>query len=116
MKAADAAATPFPTYDVARDDVGRSEADWRSRMNHARAMVADGEARVSALDTKAKQLENDFYAQSDGYRRDGVIKPAWDQARDDLAKARAALDEARKSIDDLQEEARRSNTPPGWLR
>ncbi len=110
------APTPFPTYDVPRDDNGRSEADWRARMNHARALVADGERRVADLDTKAKQLENDFYAQSDGFRRDGVIKPAWDQARDDLAKARIELDAARKSLDDLQEEARRSNTPPGWLR
>ncbi len=108
--------TPAPTYDVPRDDQGRSEADWRRIMNHARAVVADGENRVRDLDTKSKQLENDFYAQSDGYRRDGVIKPAWDKARDDLAAARASLDAARKALDDLSEDARRSNTPPGWLR
>lgn len=110
------APTPFPTYDVPRDDNGRSEAEWRARVAHARALVVDAEKRVSALDTKAKQLENDFYAQSDGFRRDGVIKPAWDQARDDLAKARLELDAARKAIEDLEEEARRANAPPGWLR
>jgi hypothetical protein len=111
-----AAPTPAPTYDVPRDDKGRSEAEWRGIMNHARALVLDGEQRVKDLDMRAKQLENDFYAQSDGYRRDGVIKPAWDKARDDLAKARADLDTARKSLDDLSEEARRSGAPPGWLR
>ncbi len=108
--------TPAPTYDVPRDDLGRSEADWRRIMNHARALVVDGEKRVSELDMKSKQLENDFYAQSDGFRRDGVIKPAWDKARDDLAAARASLEAARKNVDDLSEDARRSNTPPGWLR
>jgi len=108
--------TPAPTYDVPRDDKGRSEAEWRGIMNHAHALVVDGEQRVKDLDMKSKQLENDFYAQSDGYRRDGVIKPAWDKARDDLAKARTDLDAARKSLDDLSEEARRSGTPPGWLR
>lgn len=110
------APTPAPTFDVPRDDRGRSEAEWRGIVNHARALVIDAEKRVKDLDTKSKQLENDFYAQSDGYRRDGVIKPAWDKTRDDLAKARVDLDAARKSLDDLTEDARRSNAPPGWLR
>lgn len=110
------AATPVPTYDVPRDDQGRSEAQWKSTMDHARALVLDGERRVRELETKSKQLENDFYAQSDGFRRDGVIKPAWDKSREDLAQARAALDAARKALEDLSEDARRSNTPPGWLR
>jgi predicted nucleic acid-binding Zn-ribbon protein len=85
-------------------------------MKHANAIVLDAEQRVKDLDTKSRQLENDFYAQSDGYRRDGVIKPAWDKARDDLAKARSDIDTARKSLEDLAEEARRSGAPPGWLR
>lgn len=110
------APTPAPTYDVPRDDKGRSEADWRGIENHAHARVTDAERRVNDLETKSKQLENDFYAQSDGFHRDGVIKPAWDKARDDLAKARADLDAARQVLDDLAEDARRSNTPPGWLR
>lgn len=108
--------TPAPTYDVPRDDQGRSEAQWKGIMNHARSLVLDAENRVRELETKSKQLENDFYAQSDGFRRDGVIKPAWDKARDDLAQARVALDGSRKALDDLAEDARRSNTPPGWLR
>ncbi|MGA7992412.1 MAG: hypothetical protein WCC53_13320 [Thermoanaerobaculia bacterium] len=108
--------TPAPTYDVPRDDKGRSESDWRAIVGRTRAAVLDGEARVRDLDTKAKQLENDFYAQSDGFRRDGVIKPAWDKTRDDLARARADLEAARKALDDLAEEARRTNAPPGWLR
>jgi hypothetical protein len=110
------APTPAPTYDVARDDQGRSEAEWRQIMNHAHALVVDAEQRVKDYDMRAKQLENDFYAQSDGFRRDGVIKPAWDKARDDLAQARADLEASRKSLDDLSEEARRANVPPGWLR
>ncbi|MBK9064096.1 MAG: hypothetical protein IPL89_13015 [Acidobacteria bacterium] len=108
--------TPAPTYDVPRDDQGRSEAQWKATMDHARSLVQDGERRVRELETKSKQLENDFYAQSDGYRRDGVIKPAWDKSRDELAKARVDLDAARKSLEDLSDEARRSNASPGWLR
>ncbi len=85
-------------------------------MERAKASVANGELRVRELETKSKQLENDFYAMSDGNRRDAVVKPAWDKAREDLAKARQELEDARKAFDDLSEDARKSNAPPGWLR
>ncbi|HEX7615514.1 MAG TPA: hypothetical protein VF554_09570 [Thermoanaerobaculia bacterium] len=113
------AASPTPTPgapDVTRDDKGRSEADWRSLVGHQRALVTDGEARVRDLETRTKQLENDFYAMSDGNRRDAVVKPAWDRAREELTKARLELEDARRAFDDLSEDARKSNAPPGWLR
>ncbi len=118
-KAARGAASPTPTPgapDVARDDKGRSEADWRTLVAHQKALVTDGEARVRDLETKTKQLENDFYAMSDGNRRDAVVKPAWDRSREDLTKARQELEDARRVLDDLSEDARKSNAPPGWLR
>jgi hypothetical protein len=102
--------------DVARDDKGRSEDDWKALMVQKKALVSNGEARVRELETKSKQLENDFYAMSDGNRRDAVVKPAWDRAREDLTKARQELEDARRAVDDLHEDARKSNTPPGWLR
>jgi len=116
-KAARGAPTPTPGAPVeSRDDKGRSEADWKALVGSQRARVTDGEARVRDLETRTKQLENDFYAMSDGNRRDAVVKPAWDRAREDLTKARQELEDARRAVDDLQEDARKSNTPPGWLR
>ena len=114
-QASSAIPSPSAPY-VARDDKGRSEDDWKSLVDRSKATVAYGELRVRELETKAKQLENDFYAMSDGNRRDAVVKPAWDNAREDLAKARQELEDARKAFDDLSEEARKSNAPPGWLR
>ena len=109
--------SPAPNEpDVPRDDKGRSEDDWRALVSRSNALVVEGQARVRELETKSKQLENDFYAMSDGNRRDAVVKPAWDQARDDLAKARLELESARKAFEDLAEDARKSNAPPGWLR
>ena len=110
-----AVSSPSAPY-VARDDKGRSEDDWRKLVDRSKAAVDNGELRVRELETRAKQLENDFYAMSDGNRRDAVVKPAWDKAREDLAKARQELEDARKAFDDLSEEARKSNAPPGWLR
>jgi hypothetical protein len=111
-----AAAASTSTPYVARDDKGRSEEDWRNLVDRSKAAVQNGELRTRDLETKSKQLENDFYAMSDGNRRDAVVKPAWDKAREDLAKARQELEDARKALDDLSEEARKSNAPPGWLR
>jgi hypothetical protein len=113
--AAGGAPTPASPYE-AKDDKGRTESDWRGLVSQKTALVATEEARVRDLETKSRQLENDFYAMSDGNRRDAVVKPAWDKARDDLAKARQSLEDARKAVDDLAEEARKSNAPPGWLR
>jgi hypothetical protein len=114
-EASTAVPSPSAPY-VARDDKGRSEDDWRKLVDRSKAAVQIGESHVRELETKAKQLENDFYAMSDGNRRDAVVKPAWDKAREDLAKARQELEDARKAFDDLAEDARKSNAPPGWLR
>jgi len=99
-----------------RDQKGRTEADWRRMAAEVRAIQAAAEARVKTLDTEVRRLENDFYAWSDGNYRDRVIRPAWDQARDDLAKTRQDLDAARARMAELEEDARRSSAPPGWLR
>ncbi len=107
--------TPVPIPEW-RDLKGRTEADWRRMVSEARTNQTAAEIRVKTLEAEVKRLENDFYAWSDGNYRERVIKPAWDQARDDLAKARQELDEARARMSDLEEEARRSNAPPGWLR
>lgn len=93
-----------------------SEGQWRSRANQARERVAAAQDEVKRLELENKRLENDFYAWSDGNYRDRVIKPAWDQAREDLKKARAELDAAQNAQADLEEEARKAGVPAGWLR
>ncbi|HUM01192.1 MAG TPA: hypothetical protein VL084_02835 [Thermoanaerobaculia bacterium] len=99
-----------------RDLKGRTEADWRQLIAGVRDRVAAAEGRVKALESDAKRYENDFYAWSDGNYRDRVIRPAWDQARTDLANARNELESARAQLADLEEDARKSSAPPGWLR
>ncbi|HEV8268862.1 MAG TPA: hypothetical protein VGR00_11525 [Thermoanaerobaculia bacterium] len=99
-----------------RDDKGRSEADWRALAKSARDRIAKSESEVKRLDDEVHRLETDFYAWSDGNYRDRVIKPSWEQAKDDLKKARLEIDSAKATLADLEEEARKSNTPPGWLR
>jgi hypothetical protein len=99
-----------------RDAKGRTEADWKQIMAGVRERIAAADSRVKSLEADARKYENDFYAWSDGNYRERVIRPAWDQAREELGKARKELDAARTQLSDLEEDARKSGTPPGWLR
>ncbi len=99
-----------------RDLKGRTEEDWRQILAKNRSDQEKAEADVKRLEVEVKRLENDFYAWSDGNYRERVIRPSWDQAREDLKKARAELDAAAAARSDLEEDARKSGTPPGWLR
>lgn len=99
-----------------RDASGRTESDWRKRALIARERIERADAGLSEARENAKRLENDFYAWSDGNYRERVIRPAWDQAKEKLQLLEAEAEAARTGLADLEEEARKSGTPPGWLR
>ncbi len=112
-------ATPGPTPQAMpeyRDASGKTEADWRARANEARTRVERAEADVQAGREEVRRLENDFYAWSDGNYRERVIRPAWDQAKEKLERLELEAEAARTDLAGLEEEARKSGTPPGWLR
>lgn len=107
---------PLPTVGAVTDLQGRTEKDWRERVSGLRTKAAAAEAEVKRLEEETRRLENDFFAWSDGNYRDGVIKPAWDKAKGELRTARENLDGVNQELADLDEEARKSGAPPGWLR
>jgi hypothetical protein len=89
---------------------------WRNEARRARERVTELRADIIRLENQTRKLEADFYSWDDGAYRDGVIKPAWDKAREDLATARRELPLAERALDDLPERARRAGALPGWLR
>ncbi len=113
------------------------EAGWRSLAEQARARVARLEAEVRDLDARAtnaafgstseeclqparirdkadeKAIEDCLKRrQNDPLRQ----RAAHGQALASVARARAGLAEAKSTLANLEEEARRANVPPGWLR
>ena len=111
--------TPTPEYQPEDDAIpgaGRTKEDWQKLMAGARAAVTSAEESIAALQSKEARLAGDFYAWDDPAYRDGVIKPAWDQARADLEAAKQSLISAKQRLADLEEEARKSGALPGWLR
>jgi hypothetical protein len=96
---------------------GAPEAHWRQRAKDQRAAIRAAEELVKRLEDRVDALRNDRAPIS-------MMDPAREQTRQnelakalqDLEAARKALADARKTLDDLEDEARRKGVPPGWLR
>jgi hypothetical protein len=96
------------------DFEGRPESYWRKTMADARQKVKDLENEANVLILKQNSLQNEFYREDDGFKREGIqreIQKTYyeqDQNKENLEKAKAALQ-------DLENEARKSGALPGWI-
>lgn len=94
-----------------------TEPYWRERADQLRANIESAEQRVTETQTRIDALRldrgvNDPQAADREQNRQAQIVAA--QA--DLDRARAELEAARQALSSLEDEARRKNIPPGWLR
>ena len=108
--AAGAAGPPAKTVDPAQD-----EQWWRARMNNARLAVDRDHLLIEALQSRINALQADVVNIDDPVQQG--------KARQNLGKALTELDSMKqkrdtdlKAIAAIQDEARRSNVPPGWIR
>jgi hypothetical protein len=111
-KAADAKAAD------AKDDkpsIDQGEDHWRQRMGDARAARARSDTYLEALQSRLQQLTTDFYAQ-----QDPALKSAlWSQRTrvfDDMEKLKKDITDQDAAIAKVEEDARKANVPPGWIR
>jgi len=120
-KAARTPRGPTPTGPAAVSTPAAAAAEggeeyWRNESRRVRDRVTELRAAIIRLENDTRKMEADFYSWDDGAYRDGVIKPAWDKAREDLATARRELPLAERALDDLPDRARRAGALPGWVR
>jgi hypothetical protein len=108
---ADAAAEKPP----AAPDPTRDPEYWRKRITDARQACDRNIFLMEAVQSRINALTTDFYARDDPYQRA--------QLELERQKNLAALDRMQKEqveferkVADIEEEARRANVPPGWLR
>lgn len=93
---------------------GRPESFWRQTMAAARQKVKDLENQANVLILRLNELQNRFYREDDGFKREWIGREIQktiyeqDQNKENLAKARDALQ-------DLEKEARKSGALPGWI-
>jgi hypothetical protein len=103
-----------PKTDEPTDFEGRPESFWRKTMTEARQRVMDLTNEANVIVLKIADLQNRFYSMDDGFKREDVQreiqKSYYEQ---DLNKQN--LEKAKSSLQDLENEARKSGALPGWL-
>lgn len=103
-------ARPAPAA-TAEPDRRVQEEDWRRRMALAREQVARWQEYYDAWSVQ-HLAPNDYFVDEKGRK---VVGNA-ENLRKLIANAKANLDAARQALEDLEQQARRENVPPGWLR
>jgi len=93
----------------------KDEAYWKKRMADAREELRRNEVFVGALQTRVNTLNRDF-ANRDNPAQRSRIADDRTEAATELARVKAEVERSKKEIADLEEEARKSGVPPGWLR
>ena len=93
----------------------KDETWWRNRMLQAREAQRRGEAFAAALQSQINGLTTDVVNRDDPYQRAKLSDDRL-KALSELQRVTGEIEQAKKDIADIEEEARRANVPPGWLR
>jgi hypothetical protein len=91
------------------------EASWKKRMNDAREQLRRNEMFAQALQTRINSLSNDMLSRDDPAQR-GRIAGDRKEAIAELARVRQDIENGKKELASIEEEARKLGVPPGWLR
>jgi len=93
----------------------KDQAYWSGRIKDLRTKLDRDQTFADALQTKINSLITDFVARDDPAQK-AVIARDRGKALDELARVKHEIEQDKKAIADLQEEARKAAVPPGWLR
>lgn len=105
------AATSAPAPDAGAKD----ETYWKKRVAAARDAVERAKIFAEALQTRINSLSNDWAARDDPYQREKIGADK-DKALAELARVQKEIEDGTKAIADIQEEARKTGAPAGWVR
>jgi len=118
---APAAAAPAPGEAAASEkppappDPTKDPEYWRRRMADAIQKRDRNLFLMDAVQTRINSLTNDFYARDDPYQR-AAIGEERQRTIEELERMKLEQEALEQKIADIEEEARRANIPPGWLR
>jgi DNA repair exonuclease SbcCD ATPase subunit len=98
-----------------KDKPAKDQAYWSGRLKDLQTQLDRDQAFAEAIQTRINSLTTDFVNRDDPAQR-GVIERDRQKALAELARLTKAVQDDKKAVADLQEEARRAGVPPGWLR
>jgi hypothetical protein len=109
---ADAAKEPAKTESKPEE---HGEQYWRTRMTDAQEALRRNQTFLEALQSQINGLSADFAARDDPYQR-AQIGDERQKALAELDRLTKEIDQNKKAIADIADEARRAGVPAGWLR
>jgi hypothetical protein len=89
---------------------------WRNVVLDLRLAWRQAEDDIEEYESEIAKLRRRFYAEDDPFYRDAQIKPAWDQALNDLEEAKRTVDRSQIDLERAIEDGLRAGALPGWLR
>jgi DNA repair exonuclease SbcCD ATPase subunit len=129
--AAAAPAVPPTAADAAKDAKAKKDAEdkakekdkepakdqkyWAGRLKELRTQLDRDQTYADALQTKINSLTTDFVNRDDPAQRAQIARDK-QKSMDELNRLKQAIQNDKKAITDLEEEARKAGVPPGWLR
>lgn len=93
----------------------RDEAWWRKRMGELQEQLSRSRLFAEALQSRINGLWADFTARDDPAQR-AVLEASRNEALAELERVNAEVARQQQTVADFEEEARKNNVPPGWLR
>jgi hypothetical protein len=117
------APVPAPADNADKTDDGQPKAEapasdeqvWRQKMADARLALERSQSYLDALQSKINGLWAEFTSR-DNYVERERIEADRKKALAEYDRVKAEVEDRKKAITDLEEQARRANVPPGWLR
>jgi len=112
---------PAPADNTDKTDDGQPKAEasdeqvWRQKMADARTALERSQMHLDALQNRIDGLWAQFTAH-DNYVERERIEADRKKALAEYDRVKAEIEDQKKAIADLEEQARRANVPPGWLR
>jgi seryl-tRNA synthetase len=99
----------------ATDEPKKDEAYWKARVAKVRDDLQRAQTFADALQSRINALTTDFTARADPAQR-AVIGSDRQKALTEMERVKKEIEAHTKAIADIQEEARKANVPPGWVR
>ena len=92
-----------------------NQAAWQARMKTAMDDLNRTQMFASAVQTKINSLRTDFVNRDNRVERE-KIQQELNTSLAELERLNKEINEKRKAISGIEEEARKAGVPPGWLR
>ena len=120
--ASGSASTEAPKDTSAKSDDGKDkggstkdQAYWSGRKKNLQTKLDSDQTLSDALQSRINALNTDFVNRDDPVQRAGIDRER-QKANSELDRLKKSIQEGKKALSDLDEEARKAGVPAGWLR